>query len=103
MTDVDAERSIACRVSPDEHPVRIAFIFGDVCLQPLDHLRNVFAAVVPILSGMPLHRDRDHIALHCPSADVVIERVGFPVLLFDLVASAARHVNQNRAVPAAFV
>src|SRR5262249_31121240 len=80
MSNVDPQRPIARRVRPDKHPVRIALILRDVLLQPLNHFRDIPSAVVPVLPGMPLHRDADHVVLHSPSADVVVKRVGFTIL-----------------------
>ena len=45
--EIGSKRSIAGRLRPDEHAVRIAFVLGDVRFHPLDHERNVFAADCP--------------------------------------------------------
>ena len=101
--EVGSERAVAGRLGPDEHAVRIAFVLGDVGFHPLDHGRNVFRGIVPILAGVALHDHGDHAVLGGPAADVVHEGVGFPVLLLDFVSSTAGNVHQDGAVLAAFI
>jgi hypothetical protein len=101
MSDVNTERTITGGMRPDKHPIRVAAILRDVCLQPLDHRRDVFAAVIPVLTWMPLHRDSDHVVLYGPASDVVVERIGFAILLLDLVAGATRNINENCAISSA--
>src|SRR5262249_50065038 len=103
MTDINSQWSIARRMRPDEHAVWISAVPRDIRLQPLNHRRYILAAVVPVLARVALHGHADHVVLHGPSPDVVVKRIRLAVLLFDLVASAAGDVNQDRAIPAALV
>jgi hypothetical protein len=96
-------RTVAGGLGPNEHAARIALVLGDVGFHPLDHPRNVFAAVVPILAGMALHGHHDHSVLHAPPADVVVKGIGFRDLLLRLVALPAGNVHQDRARAAAFI
>ena len=52
---------------------------------------------------MALDGDSHHPVLRRPASDVVVERIGLPGLLLDLVAGAAGHVDQHRAIVATFV
>src|SRR5262249_26703387 len=85
---------------PDEHAVGIAAVLGDVGLEPLNHRGNVLAAIIPILAGMTLKSEADHVVLPRPAANFVVKRIGFPILLLDFVAGPARNINQDRAITA---
>src|SRR4051812_41771724 len=89
---------------PDDHALGIALVLRDVLGEPIHRARDVASAVIPVAhAGMPLHGDADHAVLRRPSADVVVERVGLARLLFDLVAGAAGHVDEDRTTAAALV
>src|SRR5581483_1942699 len=48
--DIGAHRTVAGRLRPDEHPVRVALVLRNIRLYPLDHGRNIFGGIVPILT-----------------------------------------------------
>src|SRR5262245_27359272 len=88
---------------PDEHAAGIAAVLGDVGLEPLNHRGNVLAAIIPLLAGLTLHSDADHVVLRRPAANADVKLSGFQILLLEFVASAARNVNQDRAITATFL
>src|SRR5678816_3135164 len=98
MTDVDAQRSVAGGMRPDDHAVRIASVLRDVLLQPVHCHRQIAPAVVPVGGRMPLHNREDHPVLCRPASDVVVERVAFTDLLLDLVPTTARHEDEDWAI-----
>src|SRR5947207_1768097 len=98
MPDVNAKSAVTRRLGPDEHAVWIACIFRDVRFQPLDQRRHIPPAVVPVRTGMTLHRNGHHVVLHSPASDVVVERVGLPILLLDFVAASAWKIDEDRTV-----
>jgi hypothetical protein len=98
-SDVLRQGTGAGGVSHDEHIVWIAFEFGHIALQIIDHQSDVLACWRPA----PLHRHADHALVRSPLADVVVEYVGFDRLLFDLVACTARYINEYGSIRAAFL
>src|SRR5436190_23975561 len=89
---------------PDEQAIRIAFVLRDVLLDPVNGQRNIATAIVPVSrSGMSLYEHAHHSILRGPPSDVVVKGVGLACLLFDLVAGAARDVDQHWTIAATFV
>src|SRR5262245_11715533 len=103
MTDVDAQWSVAGGMRPDHHAARIALVLSDILLQPVHRHREIAAAVIPVRARMALHDRGDHAVLRRPAPDVVVERIAFPNLLLDLVATAAGHEDEDWTVAATCV
>src|SRR5262249_31435002 len=89
VAEVHSERAVAGPLSPDHHMVRVALVFRDVVVNPIDSVGDVAAGVVPIAAaGVPLNQHADKSLPGGPAADVVVERVALAHLLLDLVAGA---------------